>query len=124
MFCDSVGMDSTGILLKGGAFGFQTLDFTTKAGSNGLAQEFGSNQYAIYPNPSNAIFNVEVDLKSASPITYQVTDISGKIVLTKSIMAPSGKHAEAIDLSNVQSSIYFLSISSNDGISTHKIIKN
>ncbi|MBP7510722.1 MAG: PKD domain-containing protein [Bacteroidia bacterium] len=124
MFCDSVGMDSTGILLKGGAFGFQTLDFTTKAGSNGLAQEFGSNQYAIYPNPSNAIFNVEVDLKSASPITYQVTDISGKIVLTKSMMAPSGKHAETIDLSDVQSSIYFLSISSNDGISTHKIIKN
>jgi len=124
VFCDSVGMDSTGILLKSGAFGFQTLDFTTKAGSNGLAQEFGSNQYAIYPNPSNAIFNVEINLKSASSITYQVTDISGKIVLTKSMIATSGKHIEAIDLSEVQSSIYFLSISSNDGISTHKIIKN
>lgn len=124
VFCDSVGMDSTGILLKGGAFGFQTLDYTTKAGSNGLAQEFGSNQYAVYPNPSNAIFNVETNLKSASPITYQVTDISGKIVLTKSILVPAGKHAEALDLSDVQASIYFLSISSNEGISTLKIIKN
>ncbi|MDP3929791.1 MAG: PKD domain-containing protein, partial [Bacteroidota bacterium] len=124
MFCDSVGMDSTGILLKGGAFGFQTLDFTTKAVSNSIAQEFGLNQYAIYPNPSNAIFNVEVDVKSASPITFQVTDISGKIIFTKSVLATAGKHIEAIDLSDVHASIYFLSIFSNEGISTHKIIKN
>jgi len=124
MFCDSVGMDSTGILLKGGAFGFQTLDFTTKAVPNGIAQEFGLNQYAIYPNPSNAIFNVEVDVKSASPITFQVTDISGKILFTKSVLATAGKQIEAIDLSDVHASIYFLSIFSNEGISTHKIIKN
>jgi PKD repeat protein len=124
VFCDSVGMDSTGILLKSGAFGFKTLDYTTNAGANSLAQSFGLNQHAIYPNPSNAIFNVETNLKSASPISYQVTDISGKIILFKATLAPAGKHTEAIDLNDVQTSIYFLSIFSNEGISTHKVIKN
>ncbi len=123
-YCDSIGMDSLGNLLKKGGFSFRTLDFTKLSGSTGQVKMAEPMQYLIYPNPSVGELTVEVNLKEATLLSFEITDISGKLLATKSIQHASGNVKESLDLSELKPSIYFLNIKSNEGLSTHKIIKN
>jgi PKD repeat protein len=123
-YCDSIGMDSTGRLLKKVAFSFRTLDYTKLAGSTGLVKMAEPMQYHIYPNPSVGELNVEVSLKETTTLSFELTDISGKLLITKSIQHASGNYKESLDLSELKPSFYFLSIRSNQGVSTYKVIKN
>lgn len=123
-YCDSIGMDSTGRLLKGGAFGFQTIDQTTLAPTTGMIEVSTTPEYSIYPNPTSANVHIDFTLKAATPVIMQVTDITGKAVYTQTVNIPSGQHTETIDIGNVKPSIYFLNITSPDGSKNYKLIKN
>jgi hypothetical protein len=67
---------------------------------------------------------VAFTLLEASDITFVLTDISGKIVFSKSVSAPSGKYKELLDISELVPSIYFLQIQSPQGQASYKLIKN
>ncbi|MES2778277.1 MAG: PKD domain-containing protein, partial [Bacteroidota bacterium] len=123
-YCDSIGMDSTGRLLKGGAFGFETLDFTTVSTTTGTAEVNALTECTIYPNPSNGDVHIDFTLQKATPLTLQVTDITGKVVFSQKVDAPSGRYTETIDMRDFKSSTYFLSIISTDGQKNYKLIKN
>ncbi len=123
-YCDSIGMDSTGKLLKQGAFGFQTLDFTTLSTATGIAEVGALPEYSIYPNPASADVHVDFNLKTATHITYQLTDITGKVVFSQTINTPPGQHSETIDIGSLKPSIYFLNIMSPEGSKNYKLIKN
>ncbi|OYU94658.1 MAG: hypothetical protein CFE21_15385 [Bacteroidetes bacterium B1(2017)] len=123
-YCDSIGMDSLGNLLKKGGFSFRTLDYTKLTGATGLVKMAEPMKYFVYPNPSAGELNVEVNLREATPLNFELMDISGKILATKNIGLASGNYKESLDLSELKPSIYFLSIRSNQGVSTFKVIKN
>jgi PKD repeat protein len=123
-FCDSIGMDSNGILLKQGAFGFETLDFTTVATETGTKEITSATEYCIYPNPSNGDVYVDYDATTAAPLTIRVADITGKVVKTKSVSGQRGKHTETIDISDLQPAIYFMTIESEGRQKNYKLIKN
>jgi hypothetical protein len=123
-FCDSVGMDSSGTLLKQGKFGFRTLDYTTLLPSTGNNTLNSKLEYSIYPNPTNSLINVELNLKNASQVKFILSDLSGKILLNKESQAPSGLWSESINLSEWQPALYLLHIITDEGIKMSKIIKN
>ncbi len=123
-FCDSVGMDSSGTLLKQGKFGFRTLDYTTLLPSTGNNTLNSKLEYSIYPNPTNSLINVELNLKNASQVKFILSDFSGKILLNKEMQAPSGLWSESINLSELQPALYLLHIITDEGIKMSKIIKN
>ena len=71
----------------------------------------------VYPNPSDAIFNLQWD--GNSDFDYQVYDVSGKLI--KSRTGNTGAMHE-LDLSGVSKGMYFLNITSGDQSFTEKLL--
>jgi hypothetical protein len=69
----------------------------------------------VYPNPSNGITNLNVDVKQAGNISISVVNILGKTVYKNKINNTSARnYVRTIDLSNEASGIYFAKVSVND----------
>jgi hypothetical protein len=73
------------------------------------------NEVSIFPNPNNGIFTLEVNADDA---TVKVMNTQGQIILIKNILTNNAK----IDLSNNAKGIYFVTVTSENGVSTQKII--
>jgi hypothetical protein len=87
-----------------------------------LANEtFEMENIAIYPNPSEGIFNIAMG--TINPKTILVYDIIGKIVYSKSEFETNQSNV-AFDISDVSAGVYFVKIISENKSVTRKIIKN
>ncbi len=74
----------------------------------------------VYPNPSNGIFTLQ-SLYGNFPIqSYEVIDITGKLILSKSC---SNSLTENFDISNAQSGFYFIRVKTSQGANTLKLQK-
>jgi len=80
----------------------------------GVDENTANNGVSIFPNPNNGIFSLEVN---ASDATVKVMNTQGQIILTKNILKNNAK----IDLSNNAKGIYFITVTSENGVSTHKV---
>ena len=75
-----------------------------------------SNDFCIYPNPSNGKFNI----KGENIAYVEVYNISGSKMMAKTVNNGNA----FIELANEASGIYFVTITDADGnTSTHKIVK-
>ncbi len=75
----------------------------------------------IYPNPSKNIFNIQWE--NASEVSYDVYDITGKIIYSKKNMDIS-ENTSSVDLSNYTKGMYFLKINLDGIEKSTKLIKN
>ncbi len=74
----------------------------------------------IYPNPTKGLLKVEINSNGENkPVSLQVYDISGKILLQQSNVASFA----ALDLSNQPAGVYILRLISDTEKSEWKIIK-
>ncbi|MCB0464087.1 MAG: T9SS type A sorting domain-containing protein [Aequorivita sp.] len=74
------------------------------------------NSFLIYPNPANDRLFIKSSLNNLQSAT--ITDINGRIVAKKISVS------NEIDVSNLKSGMYFITITSSEGIITKKFIKN
>ncbi|MCK5775458.1 MAG: T9SS type A sorting domain-containing protein, partial [Bacteroidales bacterium] len=83
-----------------------------------------SLQLLIYPNPSSEKLTIKYHLIKSSPIKITIRDLKGNTVLEEMMKNQSpGEHIITKDLiSFVNSGVYFLTIESDYGIMTRKII--
>ncbi len=81
--------------------------------------EVGSNNFSIYPNPTNGIININ----NYDNINYtvEVTDMQGKIIYNSSKLFAQ---QSMIDLSNNSNGIYIVKVKSAKGVSTQKVVLN
>ena len=70
------------------------------------------NSIVVYPNPTNNILNIATNVD----ITYSVFDILGKAIIKNS-------SKKQIDLTMVETGVYFLTINYEDQIFNKRIIK-
>jgi len=78
---------------------------------------FNTATFSLYPNP--ATDEVEIISKLEGPLDYLVYSINGNLVLDNQIVTSERK----IDVSNLPSGLYFVTVSTQDGISsTQKLI--
>ncbi|WP_055435996.1 T9SS-dependent M36 family metallopeptidase [Lacinutrix algicola] len=83
-------------------------------------KEFNTSNYSIFPNPTNNVLNIKVK-KNFGDVTMSLTDINGRIVLTKKANLSSETQ---LNISALQSGMYILTIK-GEGINTNdKILKN
>ncbi|CAM4358123.1 T9SS type A sorting domain-containing protein [Flavobacterium terrigena] len=125
---------STALTTTTGTFGtFFTLTATFSGGINGVYY-FGTaatllsnpsvdfdNSISIYPNPNNGVFNIQFTSDSKNKINVNVHDIRGREVYSKSF-SNNGFFNEQIQLKNVQSGIYIVTIKDGDKKQVKKII--
>ncbi len=82
--------------------------------------EWKEQEIKIYPNPTEGLLSVSISkLESLTEGTIAVTDLEGRVILTRRI--ESG--LTAVDLSGQPSGYYLMRISVGSETSTWKIIK-
>lgn len=82
-------------------------------------QSFESAGFSVYPNPVNDSFTIQ----NGNNITISgltISDINGRTVKTLNVNAIENQ----INISDLNSGVYFLNITSENGSATKKIIKN
>ena len=83
-----------------------------------------SNSVIVYPNPSTSDFSVAFKLVHGDELTFQLYDISGKKVISKTESLSSGYTVKSIATQNLAKGIYLLKISGKEISFTQKIIKD
>lgn len=85
-------------------------------------EELNNNiDFAVSPNPSNGVFNLDLTAQTTENINLTVRNIVGQIILTNTLSV-SGQVREPISLTNYDKGIYFLSIDSSNETKTIKLI--
>jgi len=102
--------------VEGGEFG--SSDVRSFSVANPLnTSEFSRNSISIFPNPSNGI----VTINTENILNITISDITGKVVFSKNNVTNN----ETINLSNLQTGVYFAKMVTETGVEeTKKIILN
>jgi hypothetical protein len=78
--------------------------------------------FEIYPNPTNDISNVLLSLEKPGMVRYDVYDISGKRVISESKgLLAQGEYLHTIDVSALNSGLYFVTIAIGESQITKKL---
>ncbi len=70
--------------------------------------------YQIYPNPAHSTLNLSYTSENIQgDYTLSITDMQGKLITAKKWVPQYGKHLETININNLETGIYILSIKSS-----------
>ncbi|MFC5269262.1 T9SS type A sorting domain-containing protein [Adhaeribacter terreus] len=75
---------------------------------------------SIYPNPTQNLLNIDL-LENTQIVTAQLTDVTGKVILTHHFKA---SEAKKLNLENLKPGIYLLKLETEKGQTVRKILKN
>ncbi len=81
----------------------------------------GLADFKLYPNPNKGNFTVQFDSKSSNDIKISVNDISGRQIFKRSYQN-TGLFNEKLQLENIQSGIYLVTVQDGDRKEVKKIV--
>ncbi len=76
----------------------------------GLKIQDPIGQFNLYPNPSQGLFNLELNSSSAQSIQLNVFDLTGKVIYESLIEGRTGDFQEELNLLGLPNGIYLLQI--------------
>ena len=77
---------------------------------------------SIFPNPTDGLAELKYTSTESGAIEMNLTDLTGRIILTKNINDFEGFYNDAIDLTTQPDGIYFLNTIQGDEVKTEKIV--
>lgn len=80
------------------------------------------NNLVVFPNPSSETININLNLKSAQKVSIELTDITGKLILTKDVGIIQGESTHTLNLNNISKGSYLVSVISEKGTEVRKIV--
>jgi len=104
------GNDSTGIA---------TVDFTP-FGYEGVSDNDFGQEYTIYPNPASDKISLQSAVSSQQSVMVEIYDLNGRKLLNKQI--PAGSEEVTVDMSGLESGIYFCRLIMENKSVTKKLI--
>ncbi|MCG2611581.1 T9SS type A sorting domain-containing protein [Flavobacterium sp. SM15] len=100
-------------------FGFMFDDF--KVTRDALStSDFVSSKLAVYPNPANNVVSIS-NQSNVQINKVSVTDVNGRVVKTMNFDSVADAR---VNVSDLNTGVYFLNIDTNEGTATKKIVKN
>jgi len=85
----------------------------------GIDEEKKALSLQVYPNPSTGLVNLKLDELSIIDANVNVTDVTGKVLLRKTLNDASDSQ---LDLAHLANGIYFLTVNHSEGSLTKKIV--
>lgn len=96
--------------------------FTTELlPDNELQRTLNLRDYSLFPNPTDGNLRLRF-VGEASPTKIEINDLSGKNVYREQLNRFDGQYDEQIDLSDLPSGIFLLTIEQNDKVYTEQIV--
>lgn len=111
-FCDSVGLDSNGKLLKQEGFTIFVLNEDDLISVPKTTKLVAS----VYPNPSAGVFTFKMGSEVTDDLHLSVFDLSGREVYSKEVKRAELEPEMNIDLRNQQAGAYILTAKTNNAI--------
>jgi hypothetical protein len=100
-----------------------SLDITVES-SFGIAETNIGVGISVYPNPSEGIYNIEMNAKNKQEVNIKVMNALGFAVLSARNVSFDGSYKSTLDLSGQAEGLYFLVIGNDKGLVYKKIIRN
>ncbi len=94
---------------------------TSKTGSSGKKPGTKHSDFKLYPNPSTSFINASFFNPNKDVIIFNLIDINGKIIESKTVHSMIGNFNTQFDLSNRNNGIYFIAIEGENRV--EKLIK-
>ncbi len=85
------------------------------------SESFGLDNFTLYPNPNNGSFTIQFNSNSGSEIKVNVHDVRGREIFAKSYNN-NGLFNESLELNNVQSGIYLVTVQDGSKKEVKKIV--
>ncbi len=82
------------------------------------------NSIGVFPNPFTSGFQVNISLSSGENITFELYDITGKMLMKKQMQFNSGNSTFRVDTKELPAGTYLLNAKGETFSRTEKIIKN
>jgi hypothetical protein len=110
---------------SGGAYrsaAWSPLVFWTQPTSVRVEGDVAINNLAVYPNPSRDIFNVSFISEDAQDLEVRLINVVGEVIISEDLEQFIGEYTKQIDLASYIKGIYFLEITTNNGVVNKKLI--
>lgn len=98
-----------------------SIELCNKAFTPLANQEFEFQDFQLFPNPNNGSFSVKFTSGNSNDVKLSVFDIRGRQVFDKSY-SNNGVFDQTINLSNVQSGVYLVSVTDGVRKTTKRIV--
>ncbi len=118
-FCDSIGLDSNGHLLKMQGFKLIIFDEKDLLSTSDLDDFKAVN---VYPNPSEGNINIELSSTLSDPIEIKTYNSLGQNVINHTYQAQIGKNSFTLDLTKQTPGIYFIHIIQGNQTATKRVL--
>lgn len=76
----------------------------------------------VFPNPSTETINVNLNLKSSQKVSIELTDITGKLILTKDAGTLTGESKQTLNVTGVSKGTYLVRVVAEAGTEVRKIV--
>ena len=84
---------------------------------------FDESSIRLYPNPTQDSITIYYSLNNTSNVTIRLSNVQAQIIQEMTMEKSSGLQSDTINLSNQSSGMYFLTVITNTGNYTSKVIK-
>ena len=89
---------------------------------NVSVNEIGLNNFVIYPNPSQDVFNLEFSSTNINLIDIKITNLVGEIIYSNILNKFSGTYNQSIDLRMYSKGVYLFELNTENGSINKKLI--
>jgi hypothetical protein len=77
---------------------------------------------AVFPNPNNGVFSLQLNTLNTQTVTIRVTDLTGKTVYRSEEIRINGSYNQQIDLSNLSGGVYNIFVIGDKGVAEKKVV--
>ncbi len=81
-----------------------------------------ATDFFVYPNPAHDKVTVSLDVNENTDLVLQLTDVSGRVVLSQSVTGTAGLNTYELNLAHLSKGIYMLEVKSVAGSWKSKVI--
>ena len=85
--------------------------------------EVSIGSYSLFPNPASQNFQMEIFMREKAQMTLKLYDVRGREIMQSQRILSSGKNTETFNISELESSVYFISVQVGEKIFRTKLVK-